>query len=121
MKLCLGSAQFGLAYGISNQLGQTSQQEVKAILAMAHAAKIKIIDTASTYGNCESVLGQCLTNKNTYKFITKIPPINSDVINTQQIQTSVDSVQESMQLLNTKSLHCLLLIIFFLQVTFNLF
>lgn len=56
-KLVLGSAQFGLVYGISNTEGQTSAEEVTAILAEALAHGIAGIDSAFAYGNAEEVLG----------------------------------------------------------------
>ena len=56
-KLALGSAQFGLAYGISNSHGKVSMNEVFRILTLAKSLGINTIDTASAYGNSEDVLG----------------------------------------------------------------
>lgn len=57
-KLGLGTVQFGLNYGISNTGGQTPQEEVSRILAVALQNNITTLDTASAYGNAEAVLGQ---------------------------------------------------------------
>jgi uncharacterized protein len=46
-KLCLGTVQFGLDYGISNKHGQTPEQEVTFILQTAPDAGIRLLDTAS--------------------------------------------------------------------------
>ena len=43
MKLILGSAQFGMKYGISNKKGKTSSREVKKILKYAHKKNISFI------------------------------------------------------------------------------
>ena len=57
MKLALGTVQFGLDYGISNSNGQVYLDEVKKILSFAHSVGITVLDTASTYGESEKVLG----------------------------------------------------------------
>ena len=61
-QLCLGTAQFGLAYGITNTNGQVSETEVGELLIEANKAGIGWLDTAQAYGNAESVLGRQLPN-----------------------------------------------------------
>ena len=57
-KLCLGTAQLGMCYGIKNELKrQPSQKESYAILEKAIAGGIDTIDTASAYGEAEELLG----------------------------------------------------------------
>jgi len=56
-KLGLGTVQFGLDYGISNNSGITSSGEVKKILNLALESGITLLDTAHSYGNSEEVLG----------------------------------------------------------------
>ena len=58
MKLALGTVQFGLNYGISNNQGRTSQKEVNKILKFAKESGINAIDTASSYGSSEEILGK---------------------------------------------------------------
>ena len=58
MKLAIGTAQFGLDYGVSNTDGQVSEEDVDKILRAAIKAKITTIDTASNYGNSERVFGE---------------------------------------------------------------
>jgi aryl-alcohol dehydrogenase-like predicted oxidoreductase len=57
-KLGLGTAQFGLDYGISNNQGQTKEAEVSTILKQALLLGITILDTAHQYGQSENVLGK---------------------------------------------------------------
>lgn len=58
MKIALGTAQFGLDYGVTNQSGQVAIEEVKSILNFAKDNDIITFDTASGYGNSEQVLGE---------------------------------------------------------------
>lgn len=72
MKLGIGTAQFGLDYGISNKEGQTSLGEVRKTFDYAYKNSIKIIDTAYLYGNSEEIIGLCLNNhENNFKIVTK--------------------------------------------------
>ena len=45
-KIGLGSVQFGIPYGVSNNKGQTSNEEVTKILSYANTSEIAIVDTA---------------------------------------------------------------------------
>ena len=72
-RLALGTAQFGLPYGIANQLGQVSQANAKHILEMASVSAIDTIDTAIAYGESESCLGKVGTKS--FRLVTKLPPI----------------------------------------------
>ena len=57
-KICLGTVQFGMDYGITNDLGQISKDEAKLILAKAYSNNIEFIDTAQSYGNSEQIIGE---------------------------------------------------------------
>jgi aryl-alcohol dehydrogenase-like predicted oxidoreductase len=71
-KLAIGTAQFGLNYGISNQVGQSSFEDVCEILQLAEK-HLDTLDTATAYGNSENVLGQALNETDThFKVITKL-------------------------------------------------
>ena len=56
-KLIIGTAQFGMIYGIINASGQVTPEAVNQILDEAGDAGVKLIDTAYGYGNSEDVLG----------------------------------------------------------------
>ena len=56
-RLALGTAQFGLAYGINNKSGQTQLSEVQSILSEAKRCGVDTLDTAAAYGQSEEVLG----------------------------------------------------------------
>lgn len=57
MKLTLGTAQFGIDYGISNDAGQVTAEDAAALLDYARKNQISMLDTASAYGNAQEVLG----------------------------------------------------------------
>lgn len=57
MKLALGTAQFGLAYGIADPRPQISYAESKAIIHYAAGQGITVLDTAMGYGESEAGLG----------------------------------------------------------------
>ena len=68
-KLALGTVQFGLDYGVTNQSGQVAIKEVGNILDLAKDNGIDTLDTASCYGNSEQILGK--VGVDNYKVITK--------------------------------------------------
>ncbi|TNE86137.1 MAG: aldo/keto reductase [Gammaproteobacteria bacterium] len=72
MKLALGTAQFGLNYGISNCSGKVGKDEIIDILSLAKANGIQTLDTAIAYGDSETVLGG--VGLGGWRVITKLPP-----------------------------------------------
>jgi aryl-alcohol dehydrogenase-like predicted oxidoreductase len=56
-RVILGTAQFGLSYGISNEGGRVARDEVAGILSLASAEGVAALDTAAAYGDSEAVLG----------------------------------------------------------------
>ncbi len=78
-KLCLGTVQFGLNYGIANVSGQVQQNEVNNILNFVVNEGINCFDTAKAYGNSEEIIGNF--NKETdYQGISIISKIKSDYL-----------------------------------------
>ena len=73
MKLALGTVQFGQNYGIANQAGQVSPAETKAILELATAQRINMLDTATSYGDSELRLGAIgIPN---WQVVSKLPAV----------------------------------------------
>jgi aryl-alcohol dehydrogenase-like predicted oxidoreductase len=77
-QLCLGTAQFGLPYGITNTSGQVAETEVRALLAQAAAAGVSLLDTAQAYGEAEAVLGRTLPPAHDFQLISKLPAQNQN-------------------------------------------
>lgn len=72
-QLGLGTVQFGMPYGVSNQRGQTARDELAAILALAMSSGIHFLDTATLYGDSESALGAALAPTHPFRIVTKAP------------------------------------------------
>lgn len=70
-KIGLGTVQWGLSYGVANQSGKTPMQEVGRILDQAAIASVSVLDTASAYGDAESILG--LYPLSQFRVVTKTP------------------------------------------------
>lgn len=105
MKLSLGTAQFGLPYGISNFSGQTPRQEVKRIISAARNIGILDLDTAIAYGTSETVLGE--SGLENFRVVTKLPALpNHDINVTNWVHSQVLG---SLQRLRISQLHGLLL------------
>ena len=73
IKLAIGTVQFGLTYGIANQNGQVSRSAAKAMLQLAAANGIDMLDTAIVYGESEACLGEVGTQD--FKLVTKLPAV----------------------------------------------
>lgn len=73
MRLALGTAQFGLPYGIANQDGQVTRLAAKGMLHLAAANGIDTLDTAIAYGDSEACLGE--VGAQGFKLVTKLPAV----------------------------------------------
>jgi aryl-alcohol dehydrogenase-like predicted oxidoreductase len=73
-KLVIGTAQFGQDYGVTNQTGKVLPSEVQSIFRLARESNISTLDTASGYGDSESLLGDLGVND--FDVITKLPEFN---------------------------------------------
>lgn len=78
-KLALGTAQFGLKYGIANHCGKVPYDVVEQLLESASDSGILTLDTAIAYGESEKNLG--LQNLQGFSVISKLPEIPNDCIN----------------------------------------
>lgn len=99
VKICLGTVQFGIQYGISNQHGVPSDAELKNILKTAVEGGITFLDTARAYGNAEERLG--LFAQNRFKLISKFPSITTK-------KALKEALEESLKKLNCTSIYAYL-------------
>ena len=91
-QLCLGTVQFGMNYGINNQIGrQPTWEESFDMLDYAIENGIDTIDTARAYGETELVLGEYLRensrHKSNVKIISKLRP---NCINNRDVMGTVE-------------------------------
>lgn len=80
-KLALGTVQFGIDYGIANKVGQVDHFNSKKIIEIAKINNIKLLDTASFYGESEKILGKNDISK--FKITTKIKNLVNNKILTR--------------------------------------
>ena len=65
-KFILGTAQFGLNYGINNQHGKPDKSTVYEILTLAYQLGINTLDTADSYGTSHEIIGNFHSDCNFY-------------------------------------------------------
>lgn len=75
-KLALGTAQFGLPYGVANRTGVVTSTEGRLILDEALARGIDTLDTAVGYGESEEVLGRL--NVAGFRVVSKLPGVPNE-------------------------------------------
>jgi aryl-alcohol dehydrogenase-like predicted oxidoreductase len=71
-KVIVGTAQFGLPYGVANSAGVLSHEESCGIMQMASESGVVRLDTAQAYGTSERVIGSF--NEARFEVATKIGP-----------------------------------------------
>jgi len=72
-RLALGTAQFGLDYGVANRGGRVSEEVAAAILDRAWEMGMNTLDTAIAYGDSEERLGRIGVAR--WNVVTKLPAV----------------------------------------------
>ena len=90
----LGTAQFGLHYGVNNTSGKPSEDEVYEILNLASNFGIGVLDTANSYGNAINVIG------NYHKISDKKFNINSKFVIQKDVNFTYNSIINDIKILN---------------------
>ena len=104
-KLCLGTVQFGMQYGINNALGrQPTEAEVFEILDAALSFGIQMFDTASAYGTSEELLGRYALRGRGGQIISKLHPAVED-----EQRDVLDELQHTLVRLAVPRLYCYML------------
>ena len=105
VKIALGTAQFGLDYGISNTSGKVNKSRVIGILDEATKFGIDTLDTAIIYGNSENVLGDIGVEN--FNIVTKLPPLPKNIFD---LDTWVsEGIKSSFNNLNVNKIYGLML------------
>ena len=104
-KLALGTAQFGLAYGLANATGKVPSNTIEQLLKVASEFNITMLDTAIAYGDSEQVLGQ--HNLAKFEITSKLPAVPPSCLNVEE--WIVEQTVSSLKRLRTDKLNDLLL------------
>ena len=107
LKLALGTVQFGIHYGVSNQAGATSTEEARAIVELARQNGIDILDTAPACGDSMAVLGKILPS-GFGRVITKTPSFHVDTITSSDAHKLKEVLLASLDKLGRDSIYGLL-------------
>lgn len=105
MKLALGTAQFGQAYGVSNESGPTPPAEVGRILTLARDAGMDTVDTAPAYGDSEKALGR--VGVRGWRIVSKIPGLPDGPVD--GAGWVLEHIRQSLRDLNVDSMYAVLL------------
>jgi aryl-alcohol dehydrogenase-like predicted oxidoreductase len=106
-KLALGTAQFGLPYGVANSSGEkSSRSDVAKILRLARRLNCTALDTAIAYGDSEAVLGENVLDN--FNVTTKLPEFDAKTGLTARewVRTSIEG---SLNRLRVSKVHSILL------------
>jgi aryl-alcohol dehydrogenase-like predicted oxidoreductase len=106
-KLGLGTVQWGLPYGIANRNGVAAPETVTMLLNAARSVGIEVLDTASLYGNAESVLGENSLDK--FKVVTKTPNFPGERIEDADLKNLNETFHCSLKRLKTANIYGLLI------------
>lgn len=71
-RIALGTAQFGLDYGVTNRAGRLPADVAQAVLARARTLGVEWLDTAAAYGTAETVLGRLAGAASGFRVCTKV-------------------------------------------------
>ncbi|MFL2803122.1 MAG: aldo/keto reductase [Paracoccaceae bacterium] len=104
-KIVIGTANFGMDYGIGNNQKKLLDSDILDIISVAKKKGIETIDTAVSYGNSLKRLGEIGIND--FKIITKFPRIPVDKKN--QTNWFDDQVSRTLEQLGISSLEAILL------------
>ena len=108
MKIGIGTAQFGLNYGVTNIVGTLDTGTAHLILDTAIAANVVNIDTAPSYGASEKIIGQH-PRTTEFKITTKIGHISDRTFTKKNVAKSIDDFKRSLRHLRVDSCYGLLI------------
>ncbi len=93
-EVALGTAQFGLAYGIAGAGHPVPPGEARRILELAAERGIRRLDTAPSYGDIEARLADLIAGL-PFNVVSKIPPPPADLAPAEQSEWVRESIQRS--------------------------
>lgn len=106
-RLVLGTAQWGMPYGIANPGGPPSMAELRSMVDHAASAGVRVLDTARAYGESERRIGDMRLAEAGWRIVTKLSP---DVPFAGDVVSATErSVAESLEALRTDRIDTLLL------------
>jgi aryl-alcohol dehydrogenase-like predicted oxidoreductase len=105
VKLALGTAQFGLDYGVANRSGQMTLELASKVIDVARSNGVDLLDTAIAYGSSEQALGR--VGVKDFRIVTKLPAKDHNATNLER--WAIDQMARSLERLQVDSIYALLL------------
>lgn len=109
-KMSLGTVQFGLHYGIANDVGKPPEEQSFEMIKAALEGGVTSIDTARAYGDSEDIIGRYFKeNPDNIPFIsTKVPPFPDADVSLLE-KHIIESVETSLDCLGLKKVDNIML------------
>ncbi len=109
MKYILGTAQFGLNYGVSNTSGKIKRDEIQKILKYAIDAGVQYLDTANIYGESETKIGTFSELSDNFNIITKTTTFREKIKTNKKVKLIHDEFLKSLTKLSRQNVYALLI------------
>jgi aryl-alcohol dehydrogenase-like predicted oxidoreductase len=95
--IAIGTANFGMQYGVANSRGKLSKNSVAEILGLAKSLGITCLDTANAYGESQKVLGEFGVRD--WRVVSKISSIPRDCEDVRSfVRAEIDLILTSLNL-----------------------
>jgi len=94
--LALGTVQFGISYGVAGRGEVVPEIEVQQILQRAAELGIRVLDTASAYGDIEARLAR-LAGPHEFSIVSKLPSLPEDLSELEVISAVCTALESSRQ------------------------
>jgi aryl-alcohol dehydrogenase-like predicted oxidoreductase len=96
-KIAIGTANFGMQYGVANSQGKLSKNSVAEILGLAKSLGVTCLDTANAYGESQKVLGEFGVRD--WRVFSKISSIPRDCEDVRSfVRAEIDLILTSLNL-----------------------
>jgi aryl-alcohol dehydrogenase-like predicted oxidoreductase len=96
-KIAIGTANFGMQYGIANSQGKLSKNSVAEILGLAKSLGVTCLDTANAYGESQKVLGEFGVRD--WKVVSKISSVPQNCLDINSfVCAQIDLILSSLNL-----------------------
>lgn len=105
-KIALGTVQFGMKYGVGNQDSKPNKLEITKILKLAKSYGVNCLDTASSYGNSEKIIGSIGLEE--FDLITKTRHFSNKTLSSLDASNLLNDFSKSQSLLNKEQIYGLL-------------
>jgi aryl-alcohol dehydrogenase-like predicted oxidoreductase len=107
-RLGIGTVQFGQEYAIGAGETRPGHAEIASILEIAASAGIRLLDTASAYGDAEAVLGGVLPPAHQFRIVTKTAVFDHEAIRPEDSDTLAAVFRKSLDDLGVGSVYGLM-------------